>query len=102
MLYIYYIYHTACGTVRSYYSNVFCKNFRPATMVFTCKFRDIFCIYTVIFQHFFQSLNINPIKLIVDLNILYPFFFSKTEAVGPRCSTTFLKKDSSEGVFSVK
>ena len=47
-------------------------------------------VYTVIFQHFFQSSITRSMKSIFEL---------KEQAVGWRCSKTLLKKDSGKGAF---
>ena len=56
------------------------KNCMPATIVSTCKFRDIFFVYTVIFQHFFQSSITRPMKSMFKLKILYRFLLRKNRS----------------------
>ena len=95
-----------CGiAVRSYYFNLYfknakkLKNCRRATIVFTCKFCDIFSVYTVIFQHFFQSSVTRPMKSIFELRFVIVFFLGRAEAACQRCSRILFKKDSGKDAF---
>ena len=95
-----------CGiAVRSYYFNLYfknakkLKNCRRATIVFTCKFCDIFSVYTVIFQHLLQYPITRPMKSIFELRSFIVFYLGRTEAVCQRCSKTLFKKDYGKHVF---
>ena len=95
-----------CGiAVRSYYFNLHSKNAkklkncRPATIVFTCKFCDIFSVCTVTFQHLFQPSFTRPMKSISELRSFIVFSLGRTEAVCQRCSKTLFKKNSRKDVF---
>ena len=95
-----------CGiAVRSYYFNLYSKNAkklkncRRATIVFTCKFCDIFSVYTVTFQHLFQPSVTRPMKSISELRSFIVFSLGRTEAVCQRCSKTLFTKNSRKDVF---
>ena len=91
--------------VRSYYFNFYSKNATklknctPATIVFTCKFVTFFSIYTVIFQHLFQSSITRPMKSVSELRSFMVFSLGRTEAVCQKCSKTLFKKDSGKHEF---
>ena len=91
--------------VRSFFFNLHSKKAKklkycgPATIVLTCKFRNIFSVYTVIFQRSFQFSITRPMKSIFELRSFIVFPLGRTKAVCQRCSKTLFKKDSWKDAF---